>query len=275
MRDSKKSIALRQISAVMLLQLEYSLDPLTPDLANEVLKIAPMTSPVWSQARPSIMTVSSFEIGEVRKERLRSFIDKNPDRLTRAFVLAQLAGEAFTKNDTLELRELRQELNSRYGDLTYAKAIIQELNGEKRILAGKRAPEFFARTLGIGDTVSSEKFKGKYVLLHFWASYETSSQAEMPYLTSVYEKYKDKKLEIVSFSLDRSPVDVNTFRSKEWKMPWKNVYLHNDFRNSIAKRFEVVEIPKLILINPKGNIIATDIDLRGEALGKTLSEFLK
>jgi hypothetical protein len=57
-------------------------------------------------------------------------------------------------------------------------------------------------------------------------------------------------------------------------MPWLHGFLENGFENALSKRFEVVGIPKPIFVDDKGNIIATESDLRGENLDKTLAKHL-
>jgi len=57
-------------------------------------------------------------------------------------------------------------------------------------------------------------------------------------------------------------------------MPWEHVYLTGAEKEKISKEFEVDGIPKPILIDPQGTIIATEMELRGDDLEKTLSKYL-
>ena len=57
-------------------------------------------------------------------------------------------------------------------------------------------------------------------------------------------------------------------------MPWLHTFIENSYNNELSKRFEVSGIPKPVLVNPQGIIIATGMELRGEELRKTLDKYL-
>ncbi len=61
---------------------------------------------------------------------------------------------------------------------------------------------------------------------------------------------------------------------KKWKMPWLNAFVKGGFQNKIVQDFDVLGIPKPILVNPDGIIVATEEELRGENLEKTLAKYL-
>jgi len=97
----------------------------------------------------------------------------------------------------------------------------------------------------------------------------------MKNLHAVYEKFKDKNFSILSISFDQKSEDVVKFRKEMWRMPWLNAFLEDGFRSELAKKFEVVGIPKPILVGPKGLILDEGFTLRGEALDRTLSRYLE
>ncbi|HJR06865.1 MAG TPA: hypothetical protein VJ842_06390, partial [Pyrinomonadaceae bacterium] len=80
--------------------------------------------------------------------------------------------------------------------------------------------------------------------------------------------------EILSPSFDDKPETVNRFREGKWKMPWLNSFITNGFDSPLVKQFEISGIPKPILVNREGRIIATENDLRGPNLAKTLARVL-
>ena len=63
-------------------------------------------------------------------------------------------------------------------------------------------------------------------------------------------------------------------RKDKWGMPWLHTFVEKGKENKLSKRFEVSGIPKPILVNPQGIIIATGMELRGEELEKTLNKYL-
>ena len=79
-------------------------------------------------------------------------------------------------------------------------------------------------------------------------------------------------LEILSLSFDQKPEDVKKFREEKWKMPWKHAFIEGNFQSDLAKLFEVNGIPKPILVDETGKIIAIEGKLRGETLEQTLGK---
>ncbi len=94
----------------------------------------------------------------------------------------------------------------------------------------------------------------------------------MDNLHKAYEKFKSKNFEILSLSLDQKAEDVTKFRSEKWKMPWLHAFVTND--KQVTGAFEVVAIPRPLLVDGSGMIVAMEGDLRGEKLEQTLAKFL-
>jgi hypothetical protein len=87
----------------------------------------------------------------------------------------------------------------------------------------------------------------------------------------MYEKYEDRGFTILSLSFDSHPGEVTKFRSDKWKMPWLHTFVPDGFRSELSERFEVVGIPRTILVDEAGTIIAVE-NLRQERLEKTLAD---
>jgi hypothetical protein len=94
----------------------------------------------------------------------------------------------------------------------------------------------------------------------------------MEKLHAAYEKFKAKNFQILSLSLDHFRSDVAKFRGDKWKMPWLHTFVTDD--KPLAKAFEVMAIPRPLLVDGNGTIVAMELELRGDQLEKTLAKFL-
>lgn len=123
-----------------------------------------------------------------------------------------------------------------------------------------------------GKPVSFEAFKGKYVLVDFWASWCGPCRAENPNVLKAYNTYKDKNFTVLGISLDD--------KGENWKkaikddgMPWTQLSDLKGWKNEVSTYYGIMGIPSTLLVDPQGKIIAKD--LRGELLNKKLEELFK
>lgn len=133
---------------------------------------------------------------------------------------------------------------------------------------GKPAKDFQVTDLK-GEERSLEKYRGKVVLLDFWATWCGPCRTEMPHVKKTYEKYKNQQFEIIGISLDRSKPPLEAYIQKEgiaWPQFWDN-------GGTIAKMYNVRGIPATFLIDGKG--IVREVSLRGNALETAVAELVK
>lgn len=143
------------------------------------------------------------------------------------------------------------------------------------VQVGDSVPAFEVRALADSTvTYSDESLRGQTVLLDFWATWCAPCIAELPDLHDAYESYSDDGFTILSLSFDGSPQEVVAFREDEWAMPWLHAFVEGGFRSDVAEAFDVIGIPKPVLVGPDGTILATGSDLRGEKLAETLADVL-
>ena len=136
---------------------------------------------------------------------------------------------------------------------------------------GKPAMDFTQNDVN-GQPVSLSDFKGKYVLLDFWASWCGPCRAENPNVLKVYNKYKDKNFTVLGVSLDKNKEQWLEAIKKD-SLPWTQISDLQYWNNAAVIQYGIQGIPANFLIDPNGIIIGQN--LRGEALEEKLAEVIK
>ena len=130
----------------------------------------------------------------------------------------------------------------------------------------------FSQADTAGRPVKISSFRGKYVLIDFWASWCRPCRAENPNVVAAFNKYNDKNFTVLGVSLDQAkPAWLSAIHMDG--LTWTHVSDLKGWGNQVASLFHVVSIPQNLLIDPNGKIIAKN--LRGEALDNKLEEILK
>lgn len=201
------------------------------------------------------------------------------------FILATYQGMALNQNYMLnaftnpEVLAYLNEMLSRSPDRTdiagvrnNVEAAIKKANqqAQRTMWVGKQAPE-----LSLPDTegryVKLSSFKGKYVLVDFWASWCAPCRRENPNVVQAYNQYRNKNFTILGVSLDRQKaawekaiVDDN--------LNWTHISDLKYWQSEAVAIYQVGTIPFNVLIDPEGKVIAEN--LRAEGLKQKLSEVL-
>lgn len=178
---------------------------------------------------------------------------------------------------TAQLNPNPQQLETYYNALAapvresnIGKSLAEYIAYNKVGSVGTPALEFTQNDTA-GKPVSLSSFKGKYVLIDFWASWCRPCRAENPNVVKAFNRFKDKNFTILSVSLDQEKEAWVKAIAKD-KLAWTQVSDLQQWNNAVAQLYRVQSIPQNFLVDPNGNIIAKD--LRGEDLEKKLCEVL-
>lgn len=136
---------------------------------------------------------------------------------------------------------------------------------------GSKPPMIVGRDLN-GKLRSLNDFKGKIVLVDFWATWCGPCVAELPNVQRLYRQYHSRGFEVLSISLDDKKSDLTNF-VKARKIPWTQLYSGKGWKDDNARRYNVRGIPFMILIGVDGRIVA--VDPRGEQLEKEVAPLMK
>ncbi len=123
-----------------------------------------------------------------------------------------------------------------------------------------------------GKMVKLSDFRGKYVLLDFWASWCLPCREENPHLVENYQKFKDKNFTILGISLDNNRDSWIQAIIKD-QLNWTQVSDLKGWYGEVATQYRIQSIPASFLLDPSGKIIAQD--LRGDDLNRFLEKILK
>ena len=140
--------------------------------------------------------------------------------------------------------------------------------------AGQIAPAFTAKFTDGKDVKFPEDYKGKIVLIDFWATWCGPCVEELPNVVANYQKYHGKGLEVLGVSLDKADsADKLAAFTAENMMPWPQIYDGKFWKAEVSQLYGIDAIPHMILIDGDTGKIVFD-NPRGEKLGPAIEKAL-
>ncbi len=213
-----------------------------------------------------VLINSYMATDSAQNQYLVNLIRQHPDYLSGLFIIDKLPIEKYFDIYVL----LDEGLNKKFPDNTYVINFHKRVENTKKLADGSPAPEISLPDPD-GNTVTLSSFKGKVVLIDFWASWCNPCRKENPNMVRIYNKYHSRGFEILGVSLDKTKESWVKAIADD-KLSWTHCSDLKFWQSEAALTYNVSAVPYTVLIDREGKIIAKG--LRGDELEARLEKIL-
>ena len=224
------------------------------------------------------LTVSGSAANDIylRNAKITRSKDYSLDSLLTAHPTSPVAAYFVVKDfayklDLEGMKSAHAKLDASLAGTEYMNQIESMIARMEKVQVGSVAPDFTLPDVN-GNPVSLSSFRGKYVLVDFWAAWCPDCRKENPNIVAAWEKYKGKNFDVLGVSLDRKRDQWLAAIEKDG-LGWTQVSDLKYWNSDAAVLYCIRWIPMSFLIDPEGKIVA--IGLEGEELHNKLEELLK
>lgn len=241
---------------------------------TEVLNSLGYDSEIWGKIIQSVGTIyhQSDSLGaEAYYKLLYSLREKLTDPFSKSAVILSLLQRVKAENNNAKAIELARQLIEINAAEYFTQTGFDYLYELESLNIDQRAPAFRAKTID-GKELSLTDLEGQFVLLDFWISWWRPCLPKIPYLETLWDKYKDSGLTIVGISLDTNKSALTAY-VHEREIAWPQVFEAEGWSGEQAGMYNETGIPRTYLIDPNGRIAAKN--LRGEELIYEVEKHLK
>lgn len=203
---------------------------------------------------------------------LETHKDNKSDDVAQILMMKAMLYKEVLENEEKAMPLLKQ-LKANFPDSKQAAGVdrmIAVMEKQKDLQVGKVFPDFTEKDLA-GKPLSISQFKGKVVLVDFWATWCGPCIGELPNVLKAYETHHDKGFEIVGISLDSDRAKLDKF-IEEKKMTWPQYFDGGGWKTKLAGDYGINSIPATYFLDREGKIVARN--LRGPALDEAVAKAL-
>ncbi|WP_158828365.1 TlpA disulfide reductase family protein [Mucilaginibacter lacusdianchii] len=190
------------------------------------------------------------------------FVNNNKNTLAAFYAAMSLDPREYEP----ELVSYADDIKGKFTSNATVQRFVQHMDKVKPISVGHAAPDFTVGGID-GKEVKLSDYKGKYVMLDFWASWCVPCRDENPNVVRLYNQFKGKGFNILGISLDKEKDKWQQAIAKD-KLTWQHASDLKDFEGPTERLYQIDAIPSNFIIDPQGKIIAKNI------VGKDLENFL-
>jgi len=205
-----------------------------------------------------------------RRQQEMAFVKAHPNYVVSAEALKDVVG--YLPDDIRIYDKLFKGLSKDVQKSKEGVGLKKTIDAFMAVRIGAEAPLFTSPDTS-GHPINLKDFRGKYVLLDFWASWCVPCREENPNVVKAYEQFKDKNFTVLGVSLDQeNKHDAWVKAINADGLVWNQVSDLKYWNNAVAKLYSIRSIPQNFLIDPKGKIVGAN--LRGEELFRKLQELI-
>jgi thiol-disulfide isomerase/thioredoxin len=248
----------------------YIVDPANPS-ANRTMTADDL-------AKMKRIKKQSDSLKAAEKPIYKKFAQVNPNSYIALLALQNYTPTHPDVNQVKQIIPAFKRLSPTVRNTALGKAFYKSLMDIKNLVAGTKAPDFTQNDT-LGKPVSLASFKGKYVLIDFWASWCGPCRTENPALVKIYKDYKDKNFTILGVSLDGRYSKYEKDGKAAWlkaikddRLTWTQVSDLKHWDNEVSKLYSIRAVPEKILVDPNGIIVSRG--MTADKLRQTLEKLL-
>lgn len=205
---------------------------------------------------------------KVLEEKAGEFINSHHSSLASIYLLDKYFVQK-AEPDYSQIKTLTEQMTGELKDRPYIDELLDRIQEAEKATTGKTAA-YFHLPNAKGKQINRSDFKDQYLLIHFWASWDTTSRKNNDVYRRIYKKeQKNKNFSLLGVSLDidkgkwQKAIEADTLK-------WEQVCDFSGWNTEIAKQFSIQTLPTNVLLSPSGRIEGKD--MTEEAIKKKLKD---